>query len=157
LTLVFFFKGLEVALALLEELAALERSTHKLGLEKVPSPLNAVVEKVREVLEGTERDPFLWGIRGVTVGLGLEGNDDLRVALGAEGSRLKEWLLVENTFRVNVFSGLEIVQSVQDAIKILPEVVVEQFLGVRGHSNFVGFDIQVWVHFESGCSCDFGL
>jgi len=109
LTLILIFERLQVVLAFLEELTALKRSTDKLGLKEVPGPLNAMIQKVREVLKGAQRDPFLWRIGGISIGLGLEGNNDLRVALGSQGSRLEERFLVEYALGVNEFPSLQVI------------------------------------------------
>ena len=49
-------------------------------------------------------------------------HDNLRVTLGAEGTRLEKWLQVEDTTLVHVHTRLDVVQRVCNAVDVCEEV-----------------------------------
>lgn len=110
--------------------------------------LNGVFDGIGEVLEGTDRNSLLRGILGRGVGLGEVGNDDLGVALGAEGAGLEQRLAVVDTATVNVFTGFDIVQRVCDTRQRLEKVIVVNVLSVRTDTFLVNRDLalQLRVH-----------
>ena len=69
------------------------------SFELVPGPLQRVLDGIWEVFECADGDGLLRGVPGAGVRLSHVGKDDLCVALGAEGARLKEGLAVVNTPR----------------------------------------------------------
>jgi hypothetical protein len=58
-------------------------------------------------------------------------DNHLRVGLGAEGSRLKEWLLEPGAPLVDIEASLNVVDRIDDEVKTIPEFVVEEVLCVR--------------------------
>mmetsp|Transcript_7446 Transcript_7446/g.15592 ORF Transcript_7446/g.15592 Transcript_7446/m.15592 type:complete len:308 (-) Transcript_7446:1687-2610(-) len=65
------------------------------ALEHITRPLQRVLDLVREVLEGADRDRLLRRVARGAVVLSEVRHDHLCVTLGAEGARLKQGLLVE--------------------------------------------------------------
>ena len=86
--------------------------------------LNGVLNGVREVLHRARRGFLLWWILRRRVGLCEVWDDDLGVALGTEGARFKQRLLVEDAALVHVLTSLNIIQSVGDTIDRGEEVRV---------------------------------
>ena len=64
--------------------------------------LNRVVDGVGEVLDRASRRLLLWRVLGGRIGLREVRDNDLSVALGAEGSGLQEGLAVEDATLVHV-------------------------------------------------------
>ena len=69
------------------------------------------------------------------------GNDHLRVGLGAQSSRFKERLLVPDALAVDVEASLHIVDSVDNEIEALPQLVIENFFGFWGAKRCVSLHI----------------
>ena len=90
---------LVLELRVLDVLAGREGRLSELPLEHVPGPLQSVLDGIWEVFECADGDGLLRGVPGAGVRLSHVGKDDLCVALGAEGARLKEGLAVVNTPR----------------------------------------------------------
>jgi len=74
------------------------------SVKGLTGPLDSVLDGVGEVLDGTRGNGLLGWVLGRRVGFSQEGNDDLSVCLGAEGTGLEQWLLVEHTTSVHVLS-----------------------------------------------------
>ena len=83
-----------------------------------------MLDSVREVLDGARRSLLFWRILRGSVRLCEVGDDDLGVALRAEGTRLEERLLEEDTTLVHVQTRLDIIQSVGDTVDAAKEVLV---------------------------------
>lgn len=125
---------LELLLALLEKCFGIieifgdvGRTLDENALEVVAGPLDAVVNFEGEVLESAQGDGLLGRIGGLAVAGGKTRENHLGVALGAERSGLEERLSVPQAARVDVLSGLDVVDGVNDDIEVFPEVVVEHF------------------------------
>lgn len=112
---------------------------------------------MREVLERTHGDAFLRRILGITIALGLVRYDDLRVALCPKGTTFKERFSVPDTSVVNMESCFDIVDSVNDAILGIPEVVVKDWFVLKVDTILLGFNVELFVHqlYLTGCSCAF--
>ena len=85
-------------------------------VELIATPLNAMLDLVREIAKGAHRDRFFWRILRVAIALCLVGNNHLRVGLGAERARLKQRLFVPEAAGVNVKAGFDIVNRVYNKV-----------------------------------------
>ena len=86
--------------------------------------LNRVVDLVREVLDRANRSLLLRRVLRGGVRLRQVRHDNLRVTLGAEGTRLEKWLQVEDTTLVHVHTRLDVVQRVCNAVNAVEEFLV---------------------------------
>ena len=101
------------------------------SVKLITSPLNAMLDLIREVSKGAHRDGLLRRVLRVTISLSLVGDNHLGVGLGAEGAGLEERLLVPDALLIDIKSGLDVINSVNDEVERLPEVVVKEILGLR--------------------------
>lgn len=100
-----------------EELLRVVNSISEDTTKFVASPLDTVFNLVREVAHGAHGDRFFWRVLDVSVTERLVWNDHLRVGLGSEGSRFKEWFLKPYAFAINVVAGLDVVDGIDNEIK----------------------------------------
>lgn len=128
------------------EVDSVLNSCNERAVELFTAPLNAMLDQVREVSQGAHGDSFLWGILRVTVTFSHEGDNHLRVSFGTKGAGLKEWLFVPNTLLINVKSGFDIVDSINNKVETLPELIVENMFSCGIHIFSVGSNIKSWVH-----------
>lgn len=131
----------------IDEVNGILDSVNKDSVELLAAPLNAMLNQVGEVSQGAHWDTLLWWILRVTVALGLVRHDHLGVSFGTEGTRLKEWLLIPHALLIDIETRLDVVDSVDDEVETLPELVVESALGRWIHIGLIGLDLKFWVHF----------
>jgi hypothetical protein len=105
-----------------------------------------MLDQIWEVFDGTHRDGFFDRVFGVTVALGLVRNNYLLICLGTEGARLQQGLLEPYTARINVKTGFEIVNSINDKTEALPELVIKNVLGFSTHEKLMRINIQTIVN-----------
>jgi hypothetical protein len=74
------------SLRVVQESNEVSRSVYKMFIEFISSPLDAMLDLIREVSEGAHWNGFFWWILRITVALSLVRNDHLRVSFGSEGS-----------------------------------------------------------------------
>jgi len=91
-------------------------SVSEKGVEMIASPFNAVLDLIREVSQSAHWDSLFGWILGISIALGLVGNDHLLVCLGSECTGLEEWLLIPDASAVNIKTGLDVIDSVYDEI-----------------------------------------
>lgn len=115
----------------LEEFDSILSAGAEERVKLITSPLNAMLDLIREVSKGAHRDGLLRRVLRVTISLSLVGHNHLGVGLGAEGARLEERLLVPDALRIDIKSCLDVINSVNDEVERLPEVVVKEILGLR--------------------------
>mmetsp|Transcript_30594 Transcript_30594/g.51716 ORF Transcript_30594/g.51716 Transcript_30594/m.51716 type:complete len:341 (-) Transcript_30594:1202-2224(-) len=115
-------------------------------LEGVPRPLNCVFDGIGEILESADGDGFLGGISGGSIRLGLEWRYYLYIPFCPKGSRLHQRLSVVHTLGIHIQPGLHVVQSIGDAIHLLPESVIKSPFSFWGHFILHGPHIQSRVH-----------
>lgn len=82
----------------------------------VTTPLNAMLDLIREISQRAHWDGFFRRILGISVALGLVRNDHLHVSLGSECTRLEQWFLIPDTPAVDVETSLDIVYCVYNEI-----------------------------------------
>mmetsp|Transcript_5693 Transcript_5693/g.13777 ORF Transcript_5693/g.13777 Transcript_5693/m.13777 type:complete len:452 (-) Transcript_5693:242-1597(-) len=108
---------------------------------------------VGEILEGADGDRLLRRVAGRPVAFCQVGHDDLDVSFRSKSSAFKQRLFVVHTTLVDVESSLNVVESVADARKFLPEVVVKELLRIGSNTSLVRNDFHVGVHPLNGRSC----
>lgn len=101
---------------------------------------------VGEVAKGAHRDRLLGRVLRVTVALRLVRDDHLSVGLGAESTGLEERLLVPDALHVDVEAGRDVVDGIDNEVEALPEIIVEEILGVGGDEGLVHVHLKVRVH-----------
>ncbi len=102
-------------------------------VESISAPLNAMLDQRGEVSEGTNSDTLFRRVFGTTVALSLVRNDHLRVGLGSEGARLQQGLFVPDTAIINVKTGIDVINCINEDAEALPELVIENVLGFSTH------------------------
>mmetsp|Transcript_8017 Transcript_8017/g.22777 ORF Transcript_8017/g.22777 Transcript_8017/m.22777 type:complete len:350 (-) Transcript_8017:831-1880(-) len=140
--------GLRVVGPLFDEQDVVEEEP----LEDVQSPLDGVVDPVRERLDRAQRDALLGRVQRRPVRLSHMRDHHLRVALGAECSALQQRLPVQDTPAVDVEPRLHVVEGVADARETLPEPLVEQVLRLSTHPMLIGLDPHLRVDRPRGLS-----
>jgi hypothetical protein len=101
------------------------RSINKDAFEEISSPLDSVLNLVREVLKSTQGDRFFSWILGITVALSVVWNDDLTVTFGTQSSGFEQVFVVENASAIDEKSGLDVINGVGNSVQAFPEVVRE--------------------------------
>ena len=137
---------IKISLRIFSELLIFPRSTSELTLKVISGPFDTMVNKVREVSQGTHGDTVLFRILRVAVRLGLTRDNALRVTLSTQSTRFEQVLIVEDTSVIDVKSGLDVINGVDNSIQALPEVISELVVIVWGNSGLKSFNLKVRVH-----------
>lgn len=145
-----FFKDFDETLRLLREHFS----------EFVTGPLNAMEGLLWEHLESAMWDlVFFHRVLLGSIGLSLEGQDDLNVTFGAERAAFKQGRLCRDASNVNILPGLHIVQSVCHQSQLLEELVREDvartFMDLVQSSDYVA--LEIWIHVDGGGCGSLGL
>eukprot|EP00047_Mylnosiga_fluctuans_P019583 m.84068 g.84068 ORF g.84068 m.84068 type:complete len:1015 (-) comp8186_c0_seq2:29-3073(-) len=127
------------------------------ALKEVTGPLQSVLDEVREVLEGADRDRLLWRILRRRVRLRQVRQHNLGIALGAEGARLQQRPAVEDTALVHVASGLDVVKRVGNTVDGTEELVAVDGLSLGADTRGACLDVQRRVHLRDGSGRALGL
>ena len=85
---------------------------------------------VGEVLQCAKRNRFLWGINNISVALGVVRDDDLGMTFCPKGSTFEERFFVPNALKIDILSGFDVVNSVNNKIQSSPEIIVEIIFGI---------------------------
>jgi len=85
------------------------------------------------------------------------GNNHLGVGLGTQSTRLKQRLFIPDTLAVDVESSVDVINSVDNKVKGLPELIIEDIFGVGTNSSHVAGDVEVGVHGLSNVASSLGL
>lgn len=111
-------------------------------------PGNGVLNLVGEAADCAHGEFLLGGVLGRGVGLCQMRQDNLGVALGAQGSALEQRLSEEDASSVDIGSRLDIVQGVGDTVQAPPEFLVEDVLslGTNALSQRLNVAFQLGVH-----------
>lgn len=117
------------------------------ALEIFTGPLDGVFDLVGEVFQGAERDGLFWGIDDIVVALSVMGDNNLRMALGSKGSTFKQRLLIPNNLIINILPSLNIINSTDNQIQIIPKIVVEIILIFRRNFKFQSIKSTFLVNF----------
>ena len=137
---------IKISLRIFSELLIFPRSTSELTLKVISGPFDTMVNKVREVSQGTHGDTVLFRILRVAVRLGLTRDNALRVTLSTQSTRFEQVLIVEDTSVIDVKSGLDVINGVDNSIQALPEVISELVVIVWGNSGLKSLNLKVRVH-----------
>mmetsp|Transcript_23254 Transcript_23254/g.49508 ORF Transcript_23254/g.49508 Transcript_23254/m.49508 type:complete len:415 (-) Transcript_23254:1220-2464(-) len=116
------------------------------ALELRPRPRQAVVDVVRERVDGAHRSLLLRGVSRGPVVLGEARDHHLGVALGSQRARLEQRLAEVDAAHVDVEPGLDVVQGVDDDVEGLPEGVVEDVFRLWADAVLEGGDVELRVH-----------
>lgn len=73
-------------------------------------------------------------------------NHHLRAGFCAEGAALKERLGIPHAALVNVEARFDVIDSVHDKIKSLPELIVEDIFRFMGQVQLEVFDVEAFIH-----------
>ncbi len=114
-------------------------------VEQITSPFDTVLNLAGEVTKGAHRDRLLRRVLRVSVALSLVRDDHLRVGLCAESPRLEERLGIPDAAGVDVETSLDVIDGVYNEVEVLPEVIVEDILGLLRDIGLVSSHIQVVV------------
>ena len=76
-------------------------------------------DQVGEVSEGAHRNIFFLRVFGITIDLGDMWHNHLTVCLGTECSRLEQRKLKPSTSLVDILSSFNIVDSIDNACRII--------------------------------------
>jgi len=71
---------------------------------------------VREVLQSAQWNAFLGRILGFAIGLSLFGNDYLRIALGAQCTRLEKGFTIPNASGIDEKTSFDIIYSIYNEV-----------------------------------------
>lgn len=71
---------------------------------------------IREVLQCAKRNVLFWRIHQIVVAGSDMGQNDLRMAFGAESARLEERFLKPNALIVDILPCFDVIDSVDDQI-----------------------------------------
>ena len=115
-------------------------------VEQVTSPFNTVLNLAGKVTKCAHRDRLLRRVLRVSVALSLVRDDHLRVGLCAKSPRLEERLGIPDAAGVDVETSLDVINSVDNEVEVLPEVVVEDILGLLRDIGLVSSHIQAVVN-----------
>jgi len=140
------FQSVNEGIGALNKVNSILDTADEQAVEGLTAPLNAMLDQVGEVTQSAHGDTFLWRVLRVTVAKGLVGDNHLRVGLGAEGAGLEERLLVPDALLIDVESGLDVIDSVNDEVEALPELIVEGGFGRHVNIGVVGSDVELGVH-----------
>ena len=113
-----------------EELNGVLNAGSEKSVELITAPFDTMFDQVGEVSEGAHWDGLLRWILRVTVRLGLMRHDHLRVSLSSKSTGFKERLRVPNALSIDIKSSLDIVDSVDNEIERIPEVIIKQIFSV---------------------------
>ena len=100
----------------LKELLSIGSSVTEKCVEMITSPLNAVLDLIREISERAHWDGFSRGILRVSVAHGLVRNNHLLVSLGSDCTRLEQWFLKPDALTINVQMCFSIVDCVYNEV-----------------------------------------
>jgi len=142
---VLFLQLSQKVLSILEETDQFSRCFGEGALEVVPSPLDGVFDLIGEILERAKRDAFLWRVDDVGVADGRPGDDDLGVAFGAEGAAFEERLLEPDALSIDILSGLDVIDRIDNEFQIGPKVIIEDGLILGCDSQFQSLEIDLRV------------
>lgn len=142
---------------LIVKLLEFRRRIGKSTFKVVPSPLDGMLNLIREVFQSAERNRFFWWVLNVSITDGIVRNNNLRVALGTESSAFEKGLFVPNTLLVDILPGFDIIDSIDDKVKSCPEVIVEKLLVFFSYSQLKLFKMTLRVHSFTYSTCSFGL
>jgi hypothetical protein len=84
-------------------------------------------------------------------------DDDLRVAFCAQSTAFEQWLFVPYALLVNVLSGFDVIDSVDNEIQSSPEVIIEILFIFLSDSQLNAFESRVGIHFSSDSTCSLTL
>ena len=112
-------------------------SVNKQFVEKISSPLDAVLNLRWEISKCAHGNGFLGRILRVSVALSLVWDNHLRVSLGTEGARLEKRFLVPDAASVDIEASLYVVNSIDNEIETLPEGIVKHVFGLLRHIKLV--------------------
>ena len=112
-------------------------SINKEFIEKISSPLDAVLNLRWEISKCAHGNGFLGRILRVSVALSLVRDNHLRVSLGTEGARLEKRFLVPDAASVDIEASLYVVNSIDNEIETLPEGIVKHVFGLLRHIKLV--------------------
>lgn len=132
------------------ELRGFFQSFSESDTELLTGPLNAMLDHERERLESAHGDSFLRSVLDISVTLSFVGNDHLGVGHHTESSRLQERLLEPLASRVNVKSGLLVIDSIDDEGSLQPEFIVVDIFSGRVDHVLSGINLEVRVVNRSG-------
>lgn len=105
-----------------------------------------MLDLIREIFEGTERNAFFGRIDDIGVADGFMRNDDLRMALGSQGSRFEERFFEPDALAIYVLSSFNIIDSVNNKVQVGPEVVIENMLVLGTSSGLQRVESNFRVH-----------
>ena len=125
------------------------------SLKIVSSPLNSMFNLIGEVLQGAKWNAFLRRIDDVSVADGCMRNNDLRVAFSSKSSWFEKRFFKPNALTVNILSCLNIINCIDNEIKIGPEIIIENVFVFRSNSGLQGFEVDIRVHFLSYSTSSF--
>jgi hypothetical protein len=101
-----------------------------------------MLNQIWEASDGTHSDLHFGRILSVTVAFCFVRNDHLKVGFSSEGARLQQWLLVPDTARINVKTGFDVVNSINNKTEALPELVIKYMLRFSTHKKLMRINIQ---------------
>ena len=100
---------------------------------------------IGEIFERAKRDAFLWRVDYVGVADGRPGDDDLGVAFSAEGAAFEERLLEPDALSIDILSGLDVIDGIDNKFQISPKVIIEDGLILGCDSQFQSLEIDLRV------------
>jgi hypothetical protein len=145
------------SLRLLDIPSAIIGAVNKELVEKITSPFDTVLNLAGEVTKGTHRDSLLRRVLRVSVALSLVRDYHLWVCLGAKSARLEERLGIPDAAGVDVETSLNVINSIDNEVEVLPEVVIEDILGLLRDIGLVVSHIQIAVDFFGNVAGDMWL
>lgn len=69
----------------------------------------------------------------------------LRVTLSSKSSTFKEWFFEPNTLSINILSSFDIIDSINNKLKISPEVIIEHNLILLTDSKFNRIEVNITI------------
>mmetsp|Transcript_7486 Transcript_7486/g.11907 ORF Transcript_7486/g.11907 Transcript_7486/m.11907 type:complete len:232 (-) Transcript_7486:745-1440(-) len=101
---------------------------------------------VGEVFQSANGNGLFGGVTRRAVGFRYVRNDHLHIALGTQGTALKQRALQVNAALVHVCARLHIIKRVTHAIESFNPVVIKHILGIGPHFGRVRLHVEVRIH-----------
>lgn len=114
-----------------------------------------MIHLVRVQFESAHFEPFLFRVTGVILGLSSARDHYLYVGLHTLCSGVNQGFGLKYTFFVNEVSSFDIIYSIKDYVKWVPESIILNIFSVFGHNLPLSGQIQIRVDLGSFPACNF--
>jgi len=117
------------------------RSVNKQVVELFPTPLNTVLNLIREVSESAHWDWLFGRVLRVAIAQSLVRHNHLRISFGSQSAGFQQGLRIPYAFWINKKTCFNVVDCVDYKVQTFPEFVIENSFSVRRDDSSVRLDI----------------